>query len=576
MKVPPAIDSDSDDVVWALQTAAALVERNELQDALTWLRRAARAAAEQDDVRSLELARIAADFADSMAPTRRVELPVDGQEADSTSRLSSVVSSAETFFEDDVVTSAPPISVLQSGSPERGWVSSTPSTIKTAPPVAAMAEPTLVSPEYTQPIEIVAKKSVPLPPLPPSANEVPTREPAAAAHVADAAGAVDTTWTSEQDTISLEEIPSTSVMTEGQADDIEPAVVEPSKASGFVVPPPPPMHRNRSLTSAEGKQETGARPTERPIVPPPPARDRGLNKRAPSKLPPPGVKPPPLRFEEPLVVDDSPGEAAAVRFPTPPPRKMPSEEDKPTVDLDLSQAEAFVDMPDDLRRALERQAQVHLLHETEEISGFALAWVERGELSVMSLVSDMTAVVLGAGQALRNRGTVGEPVPLRLVCLSDSARVATWTEQVVDDSFEALPWVEEELREQADRTHVRIGVTLGPLGEAFDPPGLQEVLARLEPKHYLEGEVVVAAGDVIKGLMILGLGVLERVDAEGSVVSSLEMGTILFPTTLLSMEQVPWTVRAGTGGAVVMMAERSMVEEMIMTFPPLLERLVRG
>jgi len=70
--------------------------------------------------------------------------------------------------------------------------------------------------------------------------------------------------------------------------------------------------------------------------------------------------------------------------------------------------------------------------------------------------------------------------------------------------------------------------------------------------------------------------VLERVDAEGSVVSSLEMGTILFPTTLLSMEQVPWTVRAGTGGAVVMMAERSMVEEMIMTFPPLLERLVRG
>ncbi|HPB96587.1 MAG TPA: hypothetical protein PKW66_11790, partial [Polyangiaceae bacterium] len=78
MKVPPAIDSDSDDVVWALQTAAALVERNELQDALTWLRRAARAAAEQDDVRSLELARIAADFADSMAPTRRIELPVDG------------------------------------------------------------------------------------------------------------------------------------------------------------------------------------------------------------------------------------------------------------------------------------------------------------------------------------------------------------------------------------------------------------------------------------------------------------------------------------------------------------------
>jgi hypothetical protein len=66
--IPPALDTDAEDVAWALQTAEALWKRNERVDAIVWLRRAAQAAGEaQDDDRALALARDAAELAEWMA-----------------------------------------------------------------------------------------------------------------------------------------------------------------------------------------------------------------------------------------------------------------------------------------------------------------------------------------------------------------------------------------------------------------------------------------------------------------------------------------------------------------------------
>src|ERR1700722_16685142 len=65
--IPPALDADVEDVVWALQTADALWKRNERGDALVWLRRAAQAAGEvNDDGRALTLARSAAELTEWM------------------------------------------------------------------------------------------------------------------------------------------------------------------------------------------------------------------------------------------------------------------------------------------------------------------------------------------------------------------------------------------------------------------------------------------------------------------------------------------------------------------------------
>src|SRR6267154_1550699 len=66
--IPPALDSDTEDVTWALQTAEALWKRNERTDALVWLRRAAQAAGEAEhDDRALALAHDAAELAEWIA-----------------------------------------------------------------------------------------------------------------------------------------------------------------------------------------------------------------------------------------------------------------------------------------------------------------------------------------------------------------------------------------------------------------------------------------------------------------------------------------------------------------------------
>jgi len=243
---------------------------------------------------------------------------------------------------------------------------------------------------------------------------------------------------------------------------------------------------------------------------------------------------------------------------------------------DLSEVEAFADMPEDTRVAFEREAKIHELNTDEEVAGFALAHVVEGDVAVMAMVSDIPAVRLEAGAVLRSRGSVDERVPLRLVCTSDSARVLTWSDDVVARSFQALPWVEDELREQANRAHALIGVTLGPLGEAYGQSMLDQVTSRLEPRYYMEGETIVSYGEPVPGLLILGVGNLDVLGQGGEVQDSLDVGTILFPGASLAMESAPATAQAGKGGAVVLMADLPTAQEMIITFPPLLEELSRS
>lgn len=78
LAIPPAKDTDAEDVAWGLQTAEALWKRGERIDAIVWLRRAAQAAGEAaDDDRALELARSAAELSDWMAtlPTGASQMP---------------------------------------------------------------------------------------------------------------------------------------------------------------------------------------------------------------------------------------------------------------------------------------------------------------------------------------------------------------------------------------------------------------------------------------------------------------------------------------------------------------------
>src|SRR5580704_1379012 len=130
--IPTAIDSDAEDVVWALQTADVLWKRQERVDAIVWLRRAAQAAGEaEDDDRALELARGAAELAEWLAQnpgavpgvplTPTPEPPGPGEAVDDLLRDPSddvdMDEEPTPLPEEDVATLAPPPVVPRSPAP---------------------------------------------------------------------------------------------------------------------------------------------------------------------------------------------------------------------------------------------------------------------------------------------------------------------------------------------------------------------------------------------------------------------------------------------------------------------------
>lgn len=67
--VPKPLGTDEEDVAWALATAEAMWARGDRADAVKWIRKAAEAASEADDIlRAADLASAAADLANSLDP----------------------------------------------------------------------------------------------------------------------------------------------------------------------------------------------------------------------------------------------------------------------------------------------------------------------------------------------------------------------------------------------------------------------------------------------------------------------------------------------------------------------------
>jgi hypothetical protein len=244
----------------------------------------------------------------------------------------------------------------------------------------------------------------------------------------------------------------------------------------------------------------------------------------------------------------------------------------PTKGVDLSQVEALSDLPDDARAAFANAAVVQPLTRDEEVAGFALALVLDGQVDLSATIVDAAAVRLGGGQVLRSRGTIDHNTPIRLVCASDTARIAIWGEMAVEDAFRSCPWVEDDLRAVADRLQAEVGLTLGPLGERLDQ-GLRHDLARkLTLRSLVEHEVYATRGKPLPGLVVIGAGDLELLGEDDVTVSdALHAGDLVFPGEVLRAALAPCTVRAGKGGALVLFAERGAAQELLVSCPPLLE-----
>jgi CRP-like cAMP-binding protein len=198
--------------------------------------------------------------------------------------------------------------------------------------------------------------------------------------------------------------------------------------------------------------------------------------------------------------------------------------------------------------------------------------VLEGAVDLAATIVDAPAVRLAAGQVLRSRGTIDDVVPVRLVGATDRARVATWDEKAVESAFRTCPWVEDDLRAAADRPQALAGITMGPLGERLDPAMRDEVTAKLRLRALATHEAVAHRGQPVPGLLAVGAGELELLGVDGAPTGRvLRPGDFVFPSEVLSAAPAPHGVRAGRGGALLLVADRGSAQELLVSCPPLLE-----
>ena len=240
--------------------------------------------------------------------------------------------------------------------------------------------------------------------------------------------------------------------------------------------------------------------------------------------------------------------------------------------VDLSGVEALSDLPDDARLAFAQAATVQVLAREDEVSGFALALVLEGAVDSVGDDRGRGRAAIRGWRCLRARGTIASIAPVRLVGAAERSRVATWDDHAVTEAFRTCPWVEDELRVAGDRLQALVGITMGPLGERLDPALRADVASRLRLRVLAANEVFATRGTPIPGLLVVGAGELELLDDDdaptGAVIRS---GEFLFPSEALRAAPAPNTVRAAKGGALILLAERGVAQELIVTCPPLLE-----
>ena len=592
--IPPVLDTDAEDVAWALQTAEALWKRNERVDAIVWLRRAAQAAGEaEDDDRALVLARGAAELAEWMAqnpggqmagaatgstpPPRHVSnAPTAAEAVDDLLRTSQTDEVSE-----DIRVSELPVESMQMESVHGEDMAPTPVAPAAAPPPLRPPLPP-VPPPLPPPLHPPAPPVVartPSPPPPPAPSRAPSPlPPPLPPPMAPPRPASQTLPPAEEGPPSGERASFVPTAAEKHAGMLDPwaeqeaptkAREEPSREV-VAVQAAPAFDADEVVTSAPPV----ARPAPSKKPPPVPA---AAHPPLPPPAPPVAVPPPPPLPAPPPPPPPPPLPAPPPPPSIPPPRASTKPSAPPTSGVDLSHVEPLSDLPDDARAAFGGAAKVQQLARDEEIAGFALALVLDGSVDVSATIVDAVARRLDAGAVLRARGTIDHVAPIRLVGASESARVATWDEEAVEEAFRTCPWVEDDLRAAGDRVQAEVGATMGPLGERLDPLLRADVTSKLTLRVLGEGEVFAKRGQSIPGLLVVGAGELELVGDDGvSDAAPLHAGEFLFPAEVLRAAPAPATARAARGGALVLFAERRVAQELLVTCPPLLEIFAGG
>jgi hypothetical protein len=338
-------------------------------------------------------------------------------------------------------------------------------------------------------------------------------------------------------------------------------------------PKPEPFHRSpsfgdnlappASVVLRAANAILDAEPTIPPAAPAP-----SSSPRASSPVPPPipqrRTPPPPQSVREPsLPLPPMPAPQPTLSEPAPP----------SLLGIKLGEVRGLEDLPEESQDDLSRKVRIYTLEIDEEVTGFGLALVLSGKVSVMPAIMDAVCVRAGRGELIFAESHVEEGVTLKVVAAEAGTRVAAWPLEQFAEAIAPCPWVRDELRGVGDRLQAFAGAAMGQMGEQLDELLRGMVFERCSVKLLLAGEAVATAGKPLAGMTIVGAGRLEVTDKEGNPTDELGPGDIVYPSEMLRAAPAPANVKAAEGGALIVFADRKTAHELMMSVPPLIEVL---
>jgi hypothetical protein len=600
---PKALDDDDDDVAWALQTAAVQWERGGHADAVVWLRRAAQAAVESGEFgRAADLERGAReveswvergvvgpapdedDGVDALLEGPTIEAGsfegpsqslVDALEAESRDEMPSTESLLDSDIEDlgdvqdveDIEAIAPDDLDERTSTPpeeaDRPSVAPMP-LVKPSKRPRARSIQTSEAPDAPTLKPPVGEKKFKLPPPPIPRLPLPLPVPRPSTPKPPPPEALSEPPVQLAEPPELEDEPSTTPISHpppappplDPADAPPPFEAHDAPPSSSQVLPPPLEPPARSAPRSLAPEAPGDLAGDLPRLPP---RDAMPSADLDPELASGEIELPPMDSVPPPRVVEIAGPAVAPSGGALAPERLAS-------------VRGLEDLPPETQAELASRASVETLAPEQEVSGFGLALVTRGAVFVMPTIAEGACGRAVAGEPVFAQGNLAEGVPLRAVADTEGAEVAVWQRADFEHLLETCPWVAEELRAVGDRYQALAGAAMGPLGERLDDGMRAMITDRAEVKYLEPGEQVLAQGEKVAGLSIVGAGALELV-VDGEVRGQLHPGDLPFASGVLSHEKAAGALRAGAQGALVLSVDRMTTHELLVSVPPLLELL---
>ena len=239
----------------------------------------------------------------------------------------------------------------------------------------------------------------------------------------------------------------------------------------------------------------------------------------------------------------------------------------------LADVRGLCDLPEDAQRVLRQRARIERMGTGEDLSFFSVVLVLEGWVKLMPAIADTTCATASAGDVVFTQGSLEEGIALRVTAGQNGTTLATWDKATFSEITETCPWVSDELRLIADSFQALAGTTLGALGERLDDSLREVVTSRCRVLTLMSHDVLVEAGKPVPGMHIVGAGLVELLDPQGTVVKTCAPGDFLLVEQVMAGGKSPHTARAASGGALVLFAPRIVAHELLVSVPPLLEIL---